>query len=429
MALGASALAGGAAPPLRVAAFRCDATPDMGEPNIWVQPVTSVLDPLFVKGVVLERGPERFVLAAIDWCGVGGETDLQLRSALAQGAGTDVTRVALQAVHQHAAPYIEGDGYKVLAVERPGALRMSAGYLAKLASRMETAARAALEKLEPFDEVGTGQAKVERVASARRLWKDGKMVTRYSSTAKNPELAAEPEGEIDPWMRCIELARGGKPLVRLYYYATHPQTFCCDGRVSADFVGWARNRMEKSGGVEAVYFTGCGGDVTVGKYNQGSEENRAALGERLLAGMRAASAAVKREKAARLEWRYRGLKLPAPATAPSAAKADNDVLAYRASIAEAFRKRTRPLPSSALFLGHAAIVHLPGEPLLEFQKYALGLARGRFVAVAGYGDISPGYLCPDVAYAQGGYEPGASNAAPGTEARVKETLQELLRGA
>lgn len=429
MALGASALAGGAAPPLRVAAFRCDATPDMGEPNIWVQPVTSVMDPLFVKGIVLERGRERFVLAAIDWCGVGGDADLQLRSALAQGAGTDVTRVALQSVHQHAAPYIEGDGYKVLALERPGALRMSVGYLAKLAARMETAVRAALEKLEPFDAVGTGQAKVERVASARRLLKDGKIVTRFSSTARTPDLAAEPEGDIDPWVRCVTLARAGKPLVRLHYYATHPQTFCCDGRVSADFAGAARERLEQEDGVPQVYFTGCGGNVTVGKYNRGEEAEREALAARLLAGMKAAAAATRLEQARGLEWRYRDLKLPVPATALSAAKAENDVLGYRAAIAEAFRKRTRPLPSSALFIGNAAIVHLPGEPLLEFQRYALGLARGRFVAVAGYGDISPGYLCPDVAYEQGGYEPSASNAAPGTEARVKETLQELLRGA
>lgn len=427
LATGACALAGGAAGRPRVAVLECDATPDMGEPNIWVQPVTSVMDPLLVKGIVLESGGERFVVAAIDWCGVGGETDLLLRTALARGAGTDVTRVALQSVHQHAAPYQEGDGSKVMAAERPGALRMSGAYLKKLASRMEKAAREAAKKLEPFDEVGVGRAKVEKAASARRLLKDGKIVTRFSSTAKNPELAAEAEGEIDPWMRCVALARGGKPVVRLYYYATHPQTFCCDGRVSADFVGWARKEMERGDGVAAVYFTGCGGDVTVGKYNQGSDDNRAALGERLLAGMKAAAGAVKLEKTTRVEWRYRDLKLPVPDTGPDVGKAETEVLAYRAAIAKAFRRRTRPLPTSALTLGGATIVHLPGEPLLEFQRHALKVAGERFVAVAGYGDISPGYLCPDVAFEQGGYEPSASNAAKGTEARVKAAIEELLR--
>ena len=35
-------------------------------------------------------------------------------------------------------------------------------------------------------------------------------------------------------LRTITLASDGRPLVRLHYYATHPQTFCCDGRVSGD---------------------------------------------------------------------------------------------------------------------------------------------------------------------------------------------------
>ena len=35
--------------------------------------------------------------------------------------------------------------------------------------------------------VSAGQAAVERVGSARRIWKDGRILVRYSSTAKAPE--------------------------------------------------------------------------------------------------------------------------------------------------------------------------------------------------------------------------------------------------
>jgi hypothetical protein len=365
-------------------------------------------------------------MAAIDWCGVGGETDLMLRTALARGAGTDAGRVALQSVHQHAAPYVEGDGSRLMGELRPAALRMSAGFLAKLAGRMEAAARTAAGRLAPFDQVGLGQAQVERVGSARRLVKDGQLLTRFSSTAKAPELAAEPEGEIDTTMRAVTFAKGGRPLARLYYYASHPQTFCCDGRVSADFVGAARARMEKEQGVPQIYFTGCGGDVTVGKYNRGAEEDRAALGERLLAGMKASAAATRLEAVTRVEWRYRDLSLPGRGSNADIGRAATDQAAYREAIAAAFARRTRPLPASALHVGSAVIVHLPGEPLLEFQKYAQRIGGGRFVAVAGYGDISPGYLCPDEAFRMGGYEPSASNAGLGTEARVKEVLNKLL---
>ena len=97
---------------------------------------------------------------------------------------------------------------------------------------------------------------------------------------------------------------------------------------------------------------------------------------------------------------------------------------YRAALTAAFARRERPLDTAALEIGGATLVFLPGEPFLEFQKYAQGL--GKFVAVAGYGDISPGYLCTDRAFEEGGYEPSASNGGPGTEARVKEAIAKLL---
>jgi hypothetical protein len=417
-------LAGLRAGELRVAVFMADATPDRGEPTIWVQPVTSVLDPLYAKGIVLEDGGRRYVIAAIDWCGIGGSIDLMLRERMAKAAGTEVQFVALQSVHQHAAPYVEGDGYALLQQAGLPLLRMSDGYLEKLAGRLETAIRGA--RFEVFDRVGTARVPVERVASARRLMKDGKLSTRFSSTAKTPELAAEPEGPVDRELRTITLARGSKPIVRLHYYASHPQTFCCDGRVSADFVGTARARREKEEGVPQIYFTGGGGDVTVGKYNTGKEAERAELAERMAAAMRSAAESTRYQAAGTVRWSYEDLRLPVKTEIPEFAKAADPVAAYRGAILAAFARRTRPLPASALHVGAVSIVHLPGEPLLEFQRFAQQAGGSRFVAFAGYGDMAPGYLVPDEAYREGGYEPGASNAAPGTEARVKEVLQKLL---
>jgi hypothetical protein len=423
MVVAGSALGGAE---LKVAAFQADATPDMGEPNIWVQPVTSVMDPLLAKGIVLEDGRSRYVILAVDWCGIGGSTHLMLRQRIAKAAGTGIQRVALQVVHQHTAPYVEGDGYDWMAARGLKPLRMSGAYLEKLAGNLERAVAGAVAGLQPFDSIGMGRAAVERVGSARRIWKGGKILVRYSSTAKAPELAAEPEGDIDREIRTVTFAQGTKPLVRMHYYASHPQTFCCDGRVTSDFVGAARARMEREEGVAQVYFTGCGGDVTVGKYNTGLDSERAALAERMQAGMRASIAATQYEKVSRMMWTYADLHLPAkPAPAPGTVER-TDQLVYRDAITEAFAKRKRGLPASSLRVGRLVIVHLPGEPLLEFQRYAQRIGEGSFVAVAGYGEISPGYLCPDEAFRQGGYEPSASNGTPGAEARVKEVIRKLI---
>ena len=410
----------------RVATFRADATPAPGEPLIWTMPTSRVEDPLWAKGVVIESGGSRYVICALDWCGVGGSIDLMLRERMAAAARTEPARVALQSVHQHAAPYIEGDGYAILrGLEKPP-LMMSDRYLESLARKLAQSIEEALGRLKPFDRIGTSEARVERVASIRRLpAPGGKVIVRFSGDGAKPEMAAAPEGPVDPMLRTITLASGNQPLVRLHYYATHPQTFCCDGTVSSDFVGAARERLEKEEGVVQIYFTGCSGDVTVGKYNDKTRAARVALGERLFAAMRASNQATRFAPAGKVEWRSANLELP-KRPAPDLAAATSDDDRYRRAIAVAFARRTRPLPASALQIGTVQILHLPGEPMLEFQRFAQRTRPDRFVAVAGYGDIAPGYLCTDEAFPQGGYEPTASNAGPGTEAAVKAVIRRLL---
>ena len=416
-----------AAPPRRLglATFRADVTPATGEPLIWVTPTSKVEDPLWAKGVILDDGGARYVLCAVDWCGLGGATHLQFRQKLAAAAGAEVSRVALQSVHQHTAPYIDGDAYRLLDKLPAPPLRMSARFLEEVTNRLAQAARQAATRLEPFDRVGAGQAEVAQVASARRVFDQGKLLVRYSGSGKDPAMAALPEGPIDPLLKTVTLARGSQPLVRLHYYATHPQTFCCDGRVSGDFVSAAREQVERREGVFQIYFTGCAGDVTVGKYNDGSLAARQALARRLQQAMDAAIAATRLTPAGAVRWRTAELTLP-PRPRASAAGPPSPEAAYRAAIPQAFAARPSPLAASALELGQVRILHLPGEPMLAFQRFAQGLYPDRFVAVAGYGDISPGYLCTDRAFQEGGYEPSAANAGPGTEARVKRLIRQLL---
>lgn len=422
-----------AAADLRVAPFQADATPDMGEPLIWVTPTTKVLDPLYAKGVIVEAKGRRYVMCAMDWCGVSGRTHRMLREALAKGARTRVEYVTLHTVHQHSAPYIDGDGYAILSKLLPKPpLIMSNAYLDKLAGALTSAASAAV--FRDIDRIGLGEARVERVASARRLKVDGKLIIRFSADGKDPRKAALPEEPIDPMLRTLTFASQGKAVARLHYYATHPQTFCCDGRVSGDMLNAAREAFQKEdGGAMQINFDGAGGNVTVGKYNDGSEAARQGLAERLKAGMVAAAAATRWFPATgAVTWREEKVRLP------HRPDLDNhrEILAhpdkrtaielYRAAIAVAFAERKNPITLTSLQFGSdVRILHMPGEPLLEFQNFARGIAPN--VLVAGYGDLQTGYLCPDVAYQEGGYEPSASNAGPGTEGILKSAIQKLLQ--
>ncbi len=411
---------------LRLAVFRADATPDPGEPLIWTVPLTKVEDPLWAKGLVIEQAGRRLVFCTLDWCGLGGEAFRRIQQALASAAGVSPGDVILHTVHQHAAPYLDGDAYRLLEGLPNPPLMYSRRGLERLAARLAAALKESLGKLRAADAVAVSQARVERVASSRRVWDQGKLVVRYSTSGKDPYQAGLPEGRVDPWLKTITFAAGRQPLARLHFYATHPQTFCCDGRASADFVGQARESFEREEGVFQLYFTGCAGDVTVGKYNDGSERARRELADRLLAALRASAAGAEFRPAAGLRRRTLPLRLPARTPDRRIEEGADPATRYRIACRVAYARRSEPLALTAVDLGAARILHLPGEPLLEFQQYAQSLDAARFTAVAGYGDIGPGYLCPDRALEEGGYEPSASHLAPGAESLLKRAIADLL---
>jgi hypothetical protein len=426
-----------AAEGFRLATFRCDVTPPKGQPLFTCEPIETIESPLLAKGVIIESDGDRYVLCAVDWCTLGGESYKAFQEGIAAAAATQSDRVALQTVHQHTAPMVDRSAAKLLAEAGVPQFHISAEVENEILKRLTDAVREAAGRMRPFDTLGTGQAKVDRVASCRRAWTaDGKLMTRTSS-CKEPQVRDLPEGTIDPYLKTITLAKGDKPLVRLHYYATHPQTLYRDGRASWDFVGDVREQVEKEEGVCQIYFNGCGGDITVGKYNDGSKQNRAELTERLLAGMKASIAAMRLKPLGHVGWRTCPLQMEARDDKAinlkdSLALIKNEKEApvarlYHGAIRAAFLAgEPKTIMLSALELDGVRIVHLPGEPMVCFQTYAQESRPGEFTAVAGYGEGGPCYLCPEKAFAEGGYEPSASLVKPDSETRIKKAIAALL---
>jgi hypothetical protein len=86
------------------------------------------------------------------------------------------------------------------------------------------------------------------------------------------------------------------------------------------------------------------------------------------------------------------------------------------------------LEVACLKLGHARVLHLPGEAFVEYQLAAKAQRPDLFVAVAAYGDYAPWYIGTAVAYEEGGYEVSAdaSNVAPESEALLLGAIRKLL---
>ena len=423
---------------LRLATFQCDVTPPLGQPIYSsYRPLAKIEHPLLAKGIVLEEGERRYVLCVLDWCEVCNSSHTLFRTLLAEAAGTEASCVAVQTVHQHTAPMADADAMRLLrTIENPPP-HPDPDVIEKAARRVADALRESLKRMQPVDRIGSGQACVEGVGSTRRVKADdGKILVRWSRCT-DPKLRAMPDGRIDAYLKTITFACGDLPLVRLHYYATHPQSFYGDPRASYDFPGLARQKLEQKEGVFQIYFTGCGGDVTAGKYNDGSHEARDRLTAQLLAGMEAAVAATKYEPIRSLQWRSVPVALPLredkgftgedararmlnPNASPSARiykGAMRVVAAERADV---------PYELSALQINDTYILHLPGECMVEFQLFAQQQRPNGFVAVAAYGDCAPGYICTEAAFTEGGYEPRDAGVGPESEAIVKQAIRQLL---
>jgi len=421
---------------LRVATFCSDVTPPLGSPSYGGQPLETIETPLLAKGIVIDDGRHRVVLCAIDWCGLCGSAHRLFRARIAAGAQTDPSKVAVHTVHQHTAPYIPTGSLDVRDRAGNPPEGVDPPFVRQAAERLGEAVRESLGRFEPFDSIGLGRARVERVASARRiLGGDGKIRTRWSACT-DPDLRAEPEGRIDPVLKTITFARDGRPLVRLHYYATHPQSFYGDARVCYDVPGFARERLQEKEGVFQIYFTGCAGDVVMGKYNDRTPEARAELVDRLYAGMEASVAATHMAPVAGFTWRT------VPVVLPLKDESGSDVAANRARLEnadtsdkdwmQAARRvvlaewMKQPLELGLLRIGSADLVHLPGESMIEFQLFTQKLRPDRFVVVAAYGDLATGYICTEQSFSEGGYEPSASHVMPKSEHILKEAIGTLL---
>ena len=152
--------------------------------------------------------------------------------------------------------------------------------------------------------------------------------------------------------------------------------------------------------------------------------------------MTAAWKATARQPVHHWEWRVLPIKLPPRAESsfgteesrkvlenPKESKARRGNAAFQLSW---LKRIDQPLELACLDFGKAAVVHLPGEPFIEYQLYAQGQRKDGFVCVAGYGDGGPGYIPTARAYFEGGYEAGVALAGPASEALLQGALGKLL---
>ena len=428
--------------PYRLATFAADVTPPLGHALMGggIAPAKKIDDPLSAHGFVLLGAGKPLVVVAVDWCEIRNDAYDRWREVLAQAANTTPQRVLVMALHQHDAPIADLEAQRFL--DRAGA----AGKICDLkfheraVQKVAAALKQGLGKARRVTHYGIGQAKVEKVASNRRyLLAGGKAAYNRMSATRDSKIRAYPEGTIDPWLKTLSFWDSDRPVLALSAYATHPMSYYGRGGVSSDFVGLARKRRQADEpGVLQMYVSGCSGNVTAGKYNDGATANRPILADRIYRAMAQAWKATKRYPLERIAFRTAPLRLePRDGTGFSVADLQKRLKSDKrpfgqclAALGLSWRKRAdmgHKLSIPVLDFGKALFVLMPAESYVEYQLLAQNLRPDAFVVTAGYGECAPGYIPIERAWRE---RDGNLNdwcwVAPGSERAMTGALEAAL---
>ncbi|MEO9004546.1 MAG: hypothetical protein ABI288_07405 [Ginsengibacter sp.] len=424
---------------LRIGVFKVDATPPIGSPVAYAT-TRSITDSLSARGLVILSEQKPIVLCAVDWIAIGNEGLDVWKERLAKAANTNVDRVSVHVLHQHDAPWCDFTFQRIVEEYGIEGIPFDRAFLLRTIENVALAVEKAKMNAQIVTNLGFGEAKVEKVASNRRiLGKDGKVaIVRFSSSTDSQAIAA-PEGVIDPWLKCVSFWNKEKPIAVLTYYATHPQSYYGTGDVSCDFVGIGRNAFEKVIGVPCIHFNGAGGNIAAGKYNDGSHEVRPILADRMEVGMIKAWKATKKIPVSGkdLVWKSQFVALPiSPDLKEDEVRANlKDMKKYTSATELAATKLAwliqsqagRKVQVSSLRLGNVWLLNIPGEAFVEYQLAAQALRPNDHVCTAAYEEYGPEYIGTKIAYSQGGFEIPESFVAPEVEGVLMGAINEVLK--
>jgi hypothetical protein len=422
---------------LQIGTFDLDATPPAGSQLTYGQMLNSCDLGLRAKGILLSGAGKPVVLCAIDWIGIANESQDVFKNALSDAAGTTPDRVVVHTLHQHDAPICDFSAEKVmqeLGVE-PHCFEsyFARTFLEKLAKTV----RESVSRLQPVTHIGVGYAPVYQVASNRRIVKNGQVGEMRSTACKNPALRAEPEGLVDPDVTLLSFWNEQAPIAVLTFYATHPQSYYLTGIANPDFPGIARSyRQLAVPDALHVHFTGAGGNIGAGKYNDGSHENRLILAQRLADGLERAwnERIMFPVGASDMAWDTVPVNLPVSEAhvreVERLFKSPAGTYFYANNVSQViWAKRQwagKLIDIACLRMGKARVLFMPGELFVEYQLAAKAMRPDLAVSMAAYGDYGPFYIGTGEAYRQGGYEIKSSPVTGEAEQVLMEAIRQLL---
>ncbi len=430
---------------VRVATFSIDVTIPIGHRCMGVLETKAqqIDDALELIGLTILSDQPPIVLVAIDWCEIRNGSYDQWRDAIADAAGTTRQRVVLSSLHQHDAPVTDSGAQDLLDSVGLHNELYDVAFQSDCIERAAAAITKSIALAKPVTHIGIGQAEVLKIASNRRVeYPDGAVrYDRYSRSSEDSAQASLDRGLIDPMLKSISFWNDEQPIAVVSEYATHPMSYYGRGGVSADFVGLARRRRQtETPGVTQIYLTGCSGDVTAGKYNDGFPATRGVLADRLYQAIKKASDETTKHAISGVQFRCEQLTLPfhegqafgksaMTAVLNDAKASEKDRILAAMGLSSLARVQSgQPIDLPCIDFGVAQMVLLPGESFVGYQLMAQQIRSDSFVMPIGFGECWTGYI-PTRQALDEGFGHGWRWVGQGCEAVIRERLNRVLNAA
>jgi hypothetical protein len=433
----------------KLATFSSDATPPIGHMLLTghCKNVESIEAPLEVRGFVLLPPNEKpVVFCSVDWADIRNDAYIRWCNVLAEAAGTDPSRIMLCEVHQHDTPLADLEAQHILERFHSPYRMLDLDWHERVVQSVAAAIRKSLANPQTITHIGFGRGEVRKIASNRRyILPDGTPSYNRMSSCKDSIAQNAPEGDIDPFLRTLSFWNGGKAVCALSIYSTHPMSYYATGKADPDFPGLARTRRQADDtGIFQIYASGAAGNITAGKYNDGSHENRPVLADRLYQGMIEAWKNTIKQPLTSVTFRAAAVRFE-PRQSKSYTREDlektlsieGDAMKHTAAaLGLSWLERVEKDGGSAIIEfplvdlnnGQVNLLVLPAEIYIEYQLYAQKVNPASFVMTAGFGESAPGYIPIERAWSE------CDNnldswcwVAPGMEDRIKKALDGLLK--
>ncbi|VTR95429.1 membrane-bound dehydrogenase : Uncharacterized protein OS=Planctomyces maris DSM 8797 GN=PM8797T_16413 PE=4 SV=1: Ceramidase_alk: Cytochrom_C [Gemmata massiliana] len=379
---------------------------------------------IHARALAIDDGKAPIVLMTVDMLGIPADVYDEVAKRLAKKAGLKPERLAITATHTHTGPMITGANPTLFGVPIPKEHQANIDkYTPVFLDKLEEAALTALKDMKP--------AKLE--------WGVGKVGFAMNRRTKN--------GPTDHDLPVL-FARDEKGKVRATYldYACHCVTLS-HNKLGGDWAGFAAAAIEDNfEGAVALVAIGGGADQNPSSGVVGAKEDVAnAQGRDIATEVRRLSQNFLAPVTGAIAAKVTALELPL-ATLPTQKEWQEkakrmDAIGHHARVTLAKLDRGEKLPTKITYpvqtwaFGEAlAMVHLPGELVVDYPLRLKKELDGQRVWVTGYANNAPCYIPSERVLKEGGYEGGGAMIyydlpaafAPGLEDKIVGAVKEQI---